>query len=659
MTDSQPQPNCWQHHLLPILSGGIAGAILLCAAVAISHATGTAPVQQQQLLLPTLFGAATGGLFGWRRGMVQRLRSRLEESEKRLQALYRLTPAMLHTLDADGRLVYVSQSWLDTLAYRADQVLGRPFSDLVVADNPTDIQRLLLGTLREQGEIQAARYRLRCGNGREISVELTASAQTGQGGEHLGSLAVMTDLTQQLATEARFEQLVYRDSLTGLPNRTLLTDRLLQAIAQARRDNRQVGVFFFDLDHFKTINDTQGHATGDMVLRSVAERLKQFIRGGDTFARLGGDEFVIVQADPNHDPNFTILARRIVETLAEPFRLGEREFYCTASIGVAIYPRDGDDPQTLLKSADTAMYAAKSRGRNNFQFFSSQMNAQTLARADLEARLAKALQDQELTLHYQPQIDLASGRIVAVEALLRWYARDGRLIPPGEIISVAEESGLIFPLGEWTLSAACQQAQAWRMANLPPVRMAVNLSGHHIRQANFIDRLEKICRETDMDLTTLEIELTETSVMGHVQEVILALTDLKVRGVSLAIDDFGTGYSSLLYLKHFPIQRVKIAREFILDIHHNPDFAKITDAIISMTRSLGLAVTAVGVENTAQLDFLRRHGCTEVAGAFLVPPLPADDITRLLAADMDFLSRAGHPASDRQQPAGHIATGER
>jgi EAL domain-containing protein (putative c-di-GMP-specific phosphodiesterase class I) len=224
------------------------------------------------------------------------------------------------------------------------------------------------------------------------------------------------------------------------------------------------------------------------------------------------------------------------------------------------------------------------------------------------------------------------------------------LIAPSEIISVAEESGLIFPLGEWTLTAASQQAQAWQRAGLPPLRMAVNLSGHQIRQANFIDRLEKICRETGMSFADLEIELTETSMMSHVQEVILALTDLKVRGISLAIDDFGTGYSSLLYLKHFPIQRVKIAREFILDVHHNPDYAKITDAIISMTRSLGLAVTAVGVENAAQLEFLRQHGCTDVAGTYLSPPLPADDIARLLTANINFLSWPDSDAAHRPAP---------
>jgi EAL domain-containing protein (putative c-di-GMP-specific phosphodiesterase class I) len=264
------------------------------------------------------------------------------------------------------------------------------------------------------------------------------------------------------------------------------------------------------------------------------------------------------------------------------------------------------------------------------------MNAQAQARADLETHLRQALHDQELALHYQPQIDLASGRIVAVEALLRWRDQDGQMVSPGEIISIAEESGLIFPLGEWTIEAACRQAQLWREAGLPALRMAVNLSGHHIRQINFIDHLEKIFQTTGMDPAGLEIELNETSIMGHIQEIIMTLTDLKVHGVHLAIDDFGTGYSSLLYLKHFPIQRIKIAQEFITDIHQNPGYATITKTIISMTRSLGLAVTAVGVENAEQLEFLRRHGCTEVAGSYFSPALPADEITRLLHRNVNF-----------------------
>ncbi|NJC88795.1 MAG: EAL domain-containing protein [Desulfuromonas sp.] len=631
------QASCWRHALLPMLFWTISGAVILCLVVAIERYANGLSIDLTQLALPALLGALAGTLFGRGEIRFSVLNQHLRESEKRLQALYRNTPAMLHSLDIDGRLVYVSQTWLDTLGYRHDQVIGRPFSDFIVADDPAAAQRLHLQALRDQGEVRDARYRLRRADNEAIDVALTEVRHADQTGTPAESLAVLTDLTEQLAAEDRVEKLAYCDSLTGLPNRALLNDRLLHAIAQSRRDNRQVGVFFFDLDRFKMINDTQGHAVGDLVLRSVAQRLKKFIREGDTFARLGGDEFVIVQADPNHDPNFAILARRVLETLGEPFQLGEREFYTTASIGVAVYPHDGEDPQTLLKSADTAMYVAKSRGRNNFQFFSGEMNAQAVARADFANRLRQALQNQELTLHYQPQVELATGRIVAVEALLRWQNHEGQVISPSEIISIAEESGLIFPLGEWTLEAACRQANLWRKAGLPPLRMAVNLSGYHIRQANFIDRLEKILESNSLEGSRLEVELNETSVMSNVHEIIMSLTDLKVHGIHLAIDDFGTGYSSLLYLKHFPIERIKIAQEFISDIHLNPDYATITEAIISMTRSLGLAVTAVGVENAEQLEFLRSHGCTEVAGTFLSPALPAEDITRMLFSNANLL----------------------
>lgn len=640
-----PQQGSRPQGLFPTLLWIVSGSVALCAVALIERLANGLPVGFREMALPALLGGMAGFLFGRSENRLSLLKCRLRQTEQRLQILYRNTPAMLHSLDAEGRLVYVSQTWLDTLGYRSDQAVGHPFSDFIVADDPVACLQRHLQALHDRGEVRDVRYRLRRADGREIDVALTEAAQDHEAGKHSESLAVLTDLTEQLAAEERVEKLAYCDSLTGLPNRALLGDRLLHAIAQARRDNRQVGVFFFDLDRFKMINDTQGHAVGDLVLRSVAQRLKKFIREGDTLARLGGDEFVIVQADPNHEPNFSIMARRILEALGEPFRLGTREFYTTASIGVAVYPHDGDDPLALLKSADTAMYVAKSRGRNNFQFFSGEMNAQALSRADLESRLRLALQNGELDLHYQPQLDLSSGRIVAVEALLYWVDRDGQQISPGEIISVAEESGLIYPLGEWILEAACRQAQQWRQTGVPPLRIAVNLSGHHIRQLNFIDRLESVLEKTGMDASHLEIELTETSIMGQVQEVIMALTDLQVHRVSVAIDEFGTGYSSLLYLKHFPIQRVKIAREFIVDIDNNPDNAAIAKAIISMTHSLGMAVTAVGVDNEVQLDFLRRHGCNEVAGTFLSQPLPPDGISRLLCSSASLLvtgSRENH-----------------
>jgi diguanylate cyclase (GGDEF)-like protein/PAS domain S-box-containing protein len=638
MAYSGSEASPWRQGRVPTIFWICAGAAIFCAIVLVERQAIGVPVNMTQLGFPALLGAALGGLFGYIEIRRRSLGQSLQESDTRLQALYRNMPAMFHSLDDKGLLIHVSQMWLDTLGYQRKQVIGRPFSDFVVAEDPTESQRLHLRALQSQGEIRDTRYRLRAADNREIDVSLTEVIQESPSGGRLESVAVLTDLTRQLATEEHVEKLAYRDSLTGLPNRALLNDRLLHAIAQARRDNRQEGVFFFDLDRFKVINDTQGHAVGDLVLRSVAQRLKKFIREGDTFARLGGDEFVIVQADPNHDPNFAMLARRLRETLGEPFQLGTREFYTTASIGIAVYPSDGDNPQDLLKKADTAMYVAKDRGRNNFQFFSNEMNAQAIARADLADRLRQAMQNKELALHFQPQIDLTSGRIVAVEALLRWQNSEGQWISPSEVISVAEESGLIFPLGEWILEAACRQAQQWRQAGIPSLRMAVNLSGHHMRQINFIDRLEEIIEETGMAAGNLEIELHETSIMGCVQEIIMTLTDLQVHGIHLTIDDFGSGCSSLLYLKRFPIQRVKISQEFIADIPQNADYAAITEAIISMTRSLGLAVTAVGVENADQLEFLRDLGCSEVAGTFLSPPLPPDDVARLLSGNVELLT---------------------
>jgi diguanylate cyclase (GGDEF)-like protein/PAS domain S-box-containing protein len=625
-----PKPEPRKKPLLFLYCCVFAGALSAVSVTALERSFHDLPIELGQLWLPIIFGGIIGLLFGRSDIRTRVMNRNLENSEKSFLQFYQKTPAMLHSMDREGHLLYVSQAWLDTLGYEREDVIGKDFFELVVADNIDKLRREHLNRLRDLGEIRDNNYLLRQKDGSSIAVAISEVAQRDADGQLTESLAVFNDLTNHRAAEERIEKLAYYDTLTGLPNRALMNDRILQSVALARRDNRQVGVFFFDLDRFKLINDTQGHAVGDMVLRSVAQRLKKFIRQGDTFARLGGDEFVIIQADPNHDPNFTTMGRRILETLGLPFQIGSREFFTTASIGVAVYPVDGDDPQTLLKSADTAMYVAKSRGRNNIQFFSDEMNAAAVAKTDLESRLREALSSGELQQHYQPQIDLATGKVSGVEALLRWYDLDGNLIPPGEIISVAEESGLIFPLGEWVLRTACAQSRSWQEAGLPPLRMAVNLSGHHIRQANFIDHIEEILNDTGMAFNALEIEMAENSVMGHVSDSIMALTDLKIRGISLAIDDFGTGYSSLLYLKHFPIHRIKIAQEFVRDIIHNPDYAAIAEAILLMANSLNLSVTAVGVEDPKQLDFLRKRGCDEVQGKLFGSAMNAEEMTAFL-----------------------------
>ena len=625
-----PKPEPRKKPLFFLYCCFFAGALIVASITALERSFHDLPIELGQLWLPIIFGGLIGVLFGRSDIRMRVMSHRLENSEKRFFQFYQKTPAMLHSMDREGRLLYVSQSWLDALGYEREDVIGKDFFELVVDDTIDKLRTEHFNRLKALGELRDRNYLLRQKDGSSIAVALSEVAQRDADGQLTESLAVLNDLTNHRAAEERIEKLAYYDTLTGLPNRALMNDRILQSVALARRDNRQVGVFFFDLDRFKLINDTQGHAVGDMVLRSVAQRLKKFIREGDTFARLGGDEFVIIQADPNHDPNFTTMGRRILETLGLPFQIDSREFFTTASIGVAIYPVDGDDPQTLLKSADTAMYVAKSRGRNNIQFFSDDMNAAAVAKTNLESRLRQALSSGELQQHYQPQIDLATGKVSGVEALLRWYDLDGNLIPPGKIISVAEESGLIFPLGEWVLRTACAQSRTWQEAGLPPLRMAVNLSGHHIRQANFIDHIEEILKDTGIAFNTLEIEMTENSVMGHVNDSIMALTDLKIRGITLAIDDFGTGYSSLLYLKHFPIHRIKIAQEFVRDIIHNPDYAAIAEAILLMANSLNMSVTAVGVEDLKQLEFLRERGCDEVQGKLFGSAMNAEEMTAFL-----------------------------
>jgi diguanylate cyclase (GGDEF)-like protein/PAS domain S-box-containing protein len=616
---------------LILFGWALAGALVVVVAILLGRSIGASPTDPQHLWLPVIFGSLLGALFGRSDLRLRGMSRRLEDSEKRFHQFYQKTPAMLHSMDSEGNLIYVSQSWLDILGYDREDVIGKDFFDFIIADNLSEIRAKHFQNLDNFGEIKDTNYQLRLADGSTIEVAISEVAQRDSNGHLTESLAVLNDLTNHRAAEDRIERLAYYDTLTGLPNRALMNDRILQSLALAKRENRQVGVFFFDLDRFKLINDTQGHAVGDLVLRSVAQRLKKFIREGDTFARLGGDEFVIVQADPNHDPDFGIMGQRILETLGQPFQIGTREFFTTASVGVAIYPNDGDNPQTLLKSADTAMYVAKSRGRNNVQFFSDDMNAATMAKTNLESRLRQALSSGELQQHYQPQIDIETGRVTGVEALLRWFDDDGNLIPPGQIIDIAEESGLVFPLGEWVLNTACAQARAWQAAGFPPFRMAVNLSGHHIRQANFIERIEEIVNSTGISPNILEIELAENSIMSQVNDSIMALTDLKIRGVSLAIDDFGTGYSSLLYLKHFPIHRIKIAQEFVRDIIHNPDYAAITEAILGMAESLKLAVTAVGVEDEKQLDFLRKRGCKEVQGKLFGSAMNAEEMTAFLS----------------------------
>jgi len=438
------------------------------------------------------------------------------------------------------------------------------------------------------------------------------------------------DVTERKQAEQDIQQLAYFDSLTGLPNRTLLNDRLNQILVQSKREQKQVGIIFLDIDSFKWINDTLGHAGGDKLLQAVAERLKMRLRASDTFARLGGDEFVIVLSAVHHEQDVSHATQDIMNALSLPFELGGQEIFITASIGIAIAPLDGVDVDSLLKNADTAMYAAKDAGKNNYKFFSKEMNLRAVERMTVETSLRRALEREEFSLKYQPQIDTKNGCIIVMEALLRWNQSEMGFVSPAKFIPVAEETGLIVSIGEWVLRTACRQAKDWIDAGFPFIRMAVNISGVQFKQGNLAGLVEQILEETGLAPANLELELTESVLMENAASAVNMLRELKSLGVHLAIDDFGTGYSSLTYLKNFPIDRLKIDQLFIRDITTNPDDASLSEAIIALAHTLKMDVIAEGVETREQMNYLKSLNCHEMQGFYFSRPASKEKFQQLL-----------------------------
>jgi diguanylate cyclase (GGDEF)-like protein len=416
-----------------------------------------------------------------------------------------------------------------------------------------------------------------------------------------------------------------------LPNRVLFLDRLEQALARATWHKRPTAVLHLDLDRFKVINDTVGHPIGDRVLKVIAERLNAAVRKGDTVARLGGDEFVVALADLAEVHDVPRVAEKLIAALHPPVVIDGREYFVTASIGVSLHPWDGDDAETLLRNADVAMYRAKEKGKNNFQFYSPAMNAEAPRRLAIETDLRRALERREFLLHYQPKVDLATGRVAGMEALLRWQHPKQGLISPLDFIPLLEETGLIVPVGEWVLRSACAQNRSWQEAGLAPLRVAVNLSARQFKQPGLVEMVGEVLAEVGLDPGLLELELTESILLEHTEESLATLRRFHDMGIHLALDDFGTGYSSLSYLKRFPIDSLKIDRSFIHDVTTNPDDATIARTVIAMAHNLRMTAVAEGVETREQLEFLRSHECDQMQGYYFSRPLAAEAFAQLLA----------------------------
>ena len=551
--------------------------------------------------------------------------------------LYQHTPMMMHSIDIEGRLVAVSDQWLESLGYTRDEVLGRKLTDFFAHNSKDLAEDTVLPYFFDVGWVKDIPYEMVKKNGETMDVLISAKSERDENGKVLYSMAGIVDVTERNKADKEVQQLAHYDSLTGQPNRILLQERLQYALIRAQRENNKVGVLFVDLDRFKWVNDTLGHACGDELLKDVAKRMQDCVRQEDTVARFGGDEFVIILYGFSGDEEPPHFAQRFLDALSKPITLKGVEINNSASIGIAIYPMDGKDVETLLRNADMAMYSAKEHGRNNYRFFSGEMNEKVLAKMGMENRLRRALNNKEFYLVFQPQFDLRAKRISGFEALLRWNDPQVGFVPPSEFIPVAEKCGVIYQLGEWVLQTACEQARVLQKKGYEGLRMAVNVSSTQFFRHDFIDMVEEKLGSTGLGPEFLEVELTETLVMENLQQGIERLTDLKVRDIKLAIDDFGTGYSSLQYLKHFPFDRVKIAQEFVKAIPENPEDLAIVEAVLAIAKTLNLDVIAEGVETSGQLEYFSSSYCNEIQGYYFAKPLIPEHIPPLLNTDCSVL----------------------
>ncbi|HEY9147490.1 MAG TPA: EAL domain-containing protein [Gammaproteobacteria bacterium] len=552
-----------------------------------------------------------------------------EEKLRQSAVVFESTADGVMVTDAENRIIAVNKAFCDITGYSQAEALGKSPSFRRSERQGTEFYSAMWDEIAQTGRWQGEIWNRRK-NGEIYPEWMTVNVVRDEEGRIGNYVAVFSDITQVKHSQMQLDHMAHHDPLTDLPNRNLLADRLAQAVHRAERTGNHVAVLFIDLDRFKNVNDTLGHPSGDLLLQDVARRLQHMLRLEDTVARLGGDEFIVVVEDIERPDFAESVASKIIDVIAAPFTINGQELFIGASIGISLYPTDGNNPSNLIKYADTAMYQAKEKGRNTYQFYTQELTDTVMERLALESSLRRALEAGQLELHYQPQVELGSGRIVGAEVLLRWYHPEHGMISPERFIPLAEEAGLILPIGEWVLEQACIQAAQWCELYPEFERIAVNLSIAQLQRSDFVEKVRDILQRTGLSAEKLELEITEGMLMQFPDITRVVLNGLRDLGVDLAIDDFGTGYSSLGYLKRFPIQILKIDRSFIMDIPADSNDVAITRAVIALGKSLQLKVIAEGVETVQQAEFLLQEGCNLGQGYYYNHPVSAEELLRLL-----------------------------
>jgi len=565
-------------------------------------------------------------LIGYVRDITERLKK--EESLRLYGRIFENSGEGILVTDAQENIVAVNRAFVDITGYEAEEVIGNTPRMLRSERHDKEFFDEMWRALRERGQWQGEIWD-RHKNGGIFPKWATISTVKNDQGEVTHYFSTFSYISERVAAEERIRQLAFYDTLTGLPNRATLYNLLEQALVVARRNNMAGAIMFIDLDRFKYVNDTLGHGAGDELIRRVSTRFKTCLRASDVIARLGGDEFVVALLDIARPDDAAVVANKIMAIFASPFLIDGHEISISASIGISVYPGDSLSAEELIKNADIAMYRAKDQGRCSYLFYSSDMNVRSLERLEMESSLRRALDRNELLLHFQPQADIHTGAIVGAEVLLRWKHPDLGMVSPAQFIPMAEETGLIVPIGQWVMEQTVIQNKAWQHAGIEVVKLAVNLSAQQFRK-NLVEEVSNLLARHQFPHALLELEITESMVMRDANDVIEMLKALDFLGVPLSLDDFGTGYSSLSYLKRFPIKKLKIDQSFVRSIPSDADDIAITRAIIALGKNLGLRVIAEGVETREQLDFLRSEGCDEIQGYLFSRPVPAEDFVKML-----------------------------